>query len=225
MIHHISQISARVSCETIIVTPFEQNCRILWDSESLDCVIVDPGYDLEKIYTKLAQYRVKPQAIWITHGHIDHAGQAKEAAEKFDIKIIGPHIADKPLLANLVEYSKKYDFFENVQNCCADKWLQADDELEIGDVTFKVMHVPGHSPGHVAFYSAANNLLIGGDILFYNSVGRTDLPFSDQEQLKKSLKTMVLPLPDATRVLSGHGADFTLGEIRTTNPFVVRWSK
>lgn len=225
MSHYVMELSSGLICETIIITPFEQNCRVLWDRATKKGVLIDPGAELDDILAIIELRRITVEQIWITHGHIDHAGQATEAAEKLGVKIIGPHIADKELLSGLADYAKKYDFFVNVQDCLPDVWLKAGDKLKIGDITFTVMHLPGHSPGHVAFYSAENNLLISGDVLFQNSVGRTDLPFSNKAELKHSIQTQILPLHDDVLVLSGHGPDFSLGEIRHTNPFLLRWAE
>ncbi|MDN5249551.1 MBL fold metallo-hydrolase [Bartonella sp. TP] len=225
MSHYVIELSPGLICETIIITPFEQNCRILWDKVTRKAVLIDPGAELDRIFSIIDLRRIEVEQIWITHGHIDHAGQATEAAERLDVKIIGPHIADKALLSGLAEYAKKYAFFVDVRDCFPDVWLKAGDEVSVGKVAFTVMHLPGHSPGHVAFYSAEHNLLISGDVLFQNSVGRTDLPFSNQTELKHSIQTQILPLHDDVLVLSGHGPDFSLAEVRHSNPFLLRWAK
>lgn len=231
MQYHVSEITPDYACCTIEVSPFEQNCRVIWNKLSKIGVLIDPGTDLTHIFEKIQQHNIKIKEIWITHGHIDHAGEALDAAEKLNVKIIGPHIKDKELLENMREHVENmkdkfpiYQYFINTKNCTPSKWLEEGDKLEIDGLEFTVLYCPGHSPGHVAYHSEKAKCLISGDVLFYESVGRTDLYGSCQNTLKRTILEKILPLSDDTLVLSGHGQDFTLGEVRNRNAFLVKWA-
>lgn len=232
MQEHVTEIAPNYACSTIVVSPFEQNCRIIWNKQSKIGVLIDPGTDLKRILEQIEQNQIKITQIWITHGHIDHAGDAVQAAKELNVEIVGPHINDKDLIENMqkhVESMKNqfplYAYFESAKNCTPSKWLQEGDKLNIDELEFKVLFIPGHAPGHVAFYSETAKCLISGDVIFYNSVGRTDLRGSCQQTLKKSILDKLLPLPDDTLILAGHGQDFTLGEVRHSNVFLIKWAK
>lgn len=232
MQYHVKEIAQGYSCHTIEVSPFEQNCRLIWKRESKIGVIIDPGTDLDRIFAFVAANHIKIQAIWLTHGHIDHAAEALDAAERLQTELIGPHIAEKELLSSMAEHVAKmkdqvpnYAYFNKARNCTNTKWLKEGDIVDIEGLEFKVIYGPGHSPGHVAYYSATANCLISGDIIFYESVGRTDLYGSCPNSLKSTIIDKILPLPDETLVLAGHGPDFTLGEIRHKNVFLLKWAK
>jgi hydroxyacylglutathione hydrolase len=203
----------------IPVTPFQQNCTLLWCEATRRAVVIDPGGDLPDIVRAIERAQVSVDKIWITHGHVDHVGGAAELKAKLNVPIEGPHRADRYLLDHVVESGRMFGL-ENVANVTPDRWLNEGDRVEIGELTFDILHCPGHSPGSVAFINAAQHLAIVGDVLFAGSVGRTDLPGGDQRQLLKSIRDKLLPLADDVTVLSGHGPVTTIGRERATNPFL-----
>jgi len=203
------------------VTPFQQNCTILFDTDTRKGVVVDPGGDVDRILAVLKDNAIEVGAIWITHGHIDHAGGAMELKEALGgIEIVGPHEADKPLLANLEEQGRRYGI-SGARNCTPDRFLAEGDTVSFGDHVFEVFHCPGHAPGHVVYYNRAAQFAHVGDVLFHGSVGRTDLPGGDHAALLSSIREKLLPLGDDVGFLCGHGPGGRFGEERRTNPFLV----
>lgn len=201
------------------VTPFQQNCTLLWCEATKRAVVVDPGGDLPDIERAIAEAGVSVDKIWLTHGHVDHVGGAAELKAKLDVPIEGPHRDDLFLLEHVVESARMFGI-ENVANVTPDRFLDEGDRVEVGELTFDILHCPGHSPGSVVFINEAQRLAIGGDVLFAGSIGRTDLPRGDQRQLLKSIRDKLLPLPDDVTVLCGHGPTTTIGRERATNPFL-----
>ncbi|AMJ63131.1 MBL fold metallo-hydrolase [Bosea sp. PAMC 26642] len=201
------------------VTPFQQNCSIVWCTKTMQAAIVDPGGDVELIKGSLKELSVTPAAIWLTHGHIDHAGGATELAEALSLPIIGPHEAEKPLLDSLPQQGLRFDML-GLRPVTPTRWLDEGDTVSVGDVAFAVHHVPGHSPGHVTFFQKDVRFLLAGDTVFAGSVGRTDLPGGDHDLLISGIKTKLLPLGDDVQFLPGHGPASTLGEERLNNQFL-----
>lgn len=201
------------------VTPFQQNCTLLWCEATKRAVVVDPGGDLPDIERAIAEAGVSVDKIWLTHGHVDHVGGAAELKAKLDVPIEGPHRDDLFLLEHVVDSARMFGI-ENVANVTPDRFLDEGDRVEVGELTFDILHCPGHSPGSVVFINEAQRLAIGGDVLFAGSIGRTDLPRGDQRQLLKSIRDKLLPLPDDVTVLCGHGPTTTIGRERATNPFL-----
>ncbi len=203
------------------VTPFQQNCTILFDTDTRKGVVVDPGGDVGQILAALKDNGIEAGAIWITHGHIDHAGGAMELKEALGgVEIVGPHEADKPLLANLEEQGRHYGI-AGARNCTPDRFLAEGETVSFGDHLFEVFHCPGHAPGHVVYYNRAAKFAHVGDVLFRGSIGRTDLPGGDHAALIRSIKEKLLPLGDDIGFLCGHGPGGRFGEERRTNPFLV----
>ena len=202
------------------VTPFEQNCTLLWEEESKKAVVIDPGGDIEKIEAAIARESVSVEAIWLTHGHIDHAGGAMDLKESLGLEIIGPHKADLPLLSALEDQARMFGLSEPVRNAVPDRWLEEGDFLEIGAHKFEIFHCPGHAPGHIVFYHREANFAHVGDVLFSGSIGRTDLPGGDHAALLRSIKEKLMLWPDSTRFICGHGPSSTIGEERAHNPFL-----
>lgn len=202
----------------IPVTPFQQNCSLIWDEASKQGAVVDPGGDLPVIEGALEQIGMKPVKILLTHGHIDHAGGALELSQKLSIPIEGPHVADKFLLDNLAKQGEEYGLA--AQNVTPDKWYQEGDTVDVAGHSFDVLHCPGHSPGSLVFVNHANKFMISGDVIFRGSIGRTDFPYGDHDALINAIKTKLFPLGDEFAFLCGHGPTGTIGEERQTNPFL-----
>lgn len=205
----------------IPVTPFQQNCTILFDEETKQGVVVDPGGDVETILGAIRDNGLAIGEIWITHGHIDHAGGAMELKEALGVEILGPHEADSPLLANLENQGRRFGLTDPVRNCVPDRFLAEGETVSFGTHKFQVLHCPGHAPGHVVFYNQAARFAHVGDVLFRGSVGRTDLPGGDHAALISSIKNKLLPLGDDIGFLCGHGPGGRFGDERRTNPFLV----
>ncbi|WP_439573650.1 MBL fold metallo-hydrolase [Phreatobacter sp.] len=210
---------ARLKVMIVPVTPFEQNCSIVWDTDTMKGAVVDPGGDVPRIQGALAELKVVPEKILITHGHIDHVGGAAELAELLGVPIEGPHEADVPLLANLPSQGARFGL-AGVRAMTPDRWLVEGDTVTVGGLTFDVLHVPGHAPGHVVFVHHPSEFALVGDTVFQGSVGRTDLPGGDHDLLIKGIKEKILPLGDAFTVLPGHGPATTIERERLSNPFL-----
>ena len=203
------------------VTPFQQNCTILFDMDDKTGVVVDPGGDVDQILAALKENGITPTAIWLTHGHIDHAGGAMELKEALGVEIVGPHEADKPLLGNIENQAKRFGVADAVRNCIPDRFLAEGDTVSFGGHVFEVLHCPGHAPGHVVYYNRAAQFAHVGDVLFRGSIGRTDLPGGDHAALIRSIKEKLLPLGDEIGFICGHGPGGRFGEERRSNPFLV----
>jgi glyoxylase-like metal-dependent hydrolase (beta-lactamase superfamily II) len=203
----------------IPVTPFEQNCAVLWDDTSKQAVVVDPGGDVDRILAAIAQADVSVERIWLTHGHLDHAGGAAELQERLGgIPIEGPDQRDEFLLQGLAEQGRAYGFA--MRNVTPDRWLNEGDTVAIGDHRFGVLHCPGHTPGHVVFVNHAARFALMGDVLFQGSIGRTDFAYGDHAALIRAITGKLLPLGDDISFLCGHGPGSSIGAERRSNPFL-----
>lgn len=203
----------------IPVTLFQQNCMLLWDEATRQAVVIDPGGDVPLIQEAIAKADVKVEAIWLTHGHIDHVGGAAELRDALGVPITGPHIADKYLLDKVVESGASFGM-TGVRNFAPDRWLQEGDKVAIGGLSFEILHCPGHSPGSVVYYNRTMKFAHVGDVLFAGSVGRTDLPGGSHETLIASITNKLLPLGDDVGFICGHGPGSSIGQERRTNPFL-----
>ncbi len=201
------------------VTPFRQNCTLLWCTKTMAGAVVDPGGDLAVIERTVAQHQVRIEKILLTHGHLDHAGGAAALARAMSVPVEGPHEDDAFLLDGLAEQGIRYGF-SGSEACRPERWLGDGDSVHFGDIELGVRHCPGHTPGHVVFYHAGVKLALVGDVLFKGSVGRSDLPRGDHAQLVRSIAERLWPLGDDMRFVPGHGAMSTFGWERKTNPFV-----
>ena len=201
------------------VTPFQQNCTILFDDADKIGVVVDPGGDVDQILRAIEDNGLSIEAIWITHGHIDHAGGAAEMKEKSGVRIEGPHPEDQFLIDGLAAQGQMYGMPE-ARSFETDRWLDEGDVMTLGETTWEVRHCPGHTPGHVIFFNRAAKFAQVGDVLFKGSIGRTDFPRGDHQALLNSVVTKLWPLGDDVTFAPGHGPVSTLGEERRTNPFV-----
>ena len=201
------------------VTPFQQNCTVLWCETSKRAVVIDPGGDLPDIERAIAAAGVVVDKIWLTHGHVDHVGGAADLKARLKVPIEGPHKDDLFLLQHVAESARAFGIW-NASNVTPDRWLEDGDQVQVGELTFEVLHCPGHSPGSVALFNAEQRLAIVGDVLFAGSIGRTDLPGGNHRQLLDSIRDKLLPLGDDVAIISGHGPTSTIGRERATNPFL-----
>ena len=201
------------------VTPFQQNCSILFDDDTKQGAVVDPGGDLERIEDAIKQSGVTIEKILLTHGHIDHAGGAADLAAKLKVKVVGPAIADKPVLDNIPNRAAMFNMV-GAKSVTPDQWLKEGDEVVVGGLTLRIVEAPGHSPGSIVFFNEANKFALMGDVLFQNSVGRTDIPGGNHETLMASIKNKILPLGDDVQFLPGHGNASRIGIERLNNPFL-----
>lgn len=201
------------------VTPFEQNCTVLWCETTRQAAVVDPGGDLDRILAVLEKEGLSLAMILVTHGHIDHAGGVADLAERLQVPVEGPAEADRFWIEGMSQQSRMFGF-PNVRSFEPTRWLQDGDKVKFGEVELEVLHCPGHTPGHVVFYHRPSKLVVVGDVLFQGSIGRTDFPQSDHAALIRSIKEKLFPLGDEVDFIPGHGPMSTLGEERRFNPFV-----
>jgi glyoxylase-like metal-dependent hydrolase (beta-lactamase superfamily II) len=211
--------AAKAGALIVPVSPFEQNCTLLWCTATRKAVVIDPGGDVPKILAAIKQADVTVDQIWITHGHIDHVGGAAELRDALKVPIEGPHLADKYLLDHVVVSGKNFGM-TGVRNFAPDRWLSEGDTVSVGELTFDVYFCPGHSPGSVVFFNKDMRFAIVGDVLFSGSVGRTDLPGGDHATLIRSITEKLLPLGDDVGFICGHGPGSSIGHERLTNPFL-----
>ncbi len=205
--------------QTIPVTPFQQNCSIVWEDETMQAAIIDPGGDLDRLLDVAGQLQVTIGQIWLTHAHIDHAGGTAELARRLDVPIVGPHRADQFWIDALAQQGKMFGF-PHAEVFTPSRWLVDGDTVTLGRHTLQVRHCPGHTPGHVVFYSPDLKRAFVGDVLFAGSIGRTDFPQGDQAQLIASITERLWPMGDDTVFIPGHGPESTFGRERRSNPYV-----
>lgn len=210
---------AKLSVAVVQVTPFQQNCSIVFDAESKKGAVVDPGGDLEMIRDAIEKTGVAIEKILLTHGHIDHAGGAAELRDILGVKIEGPHRGDDFLLQGLPESGARYQML-TARAVTPDRWLEEGNEVEVGGLHFSVIEAPGHSPGSVVLFEKDNTFALMGDVLFQGSVGRTDFPYGSHDTLIANIKNKILPLGDDVVFLPGHGNPSQIGHERKTNPFI-----
>ena len=216
-----SAVSKSVLKAVIVqVTPFQQNCTLIWDEATKTGAVVDPGGDIDKIESAIAEAGIKIEKILLTHGHLDHAGGADELRAKLGVKIEGPHKADKLLLDALEKQGKMYQI-DGLRNVVPDRWLDEGDAVTVAGHSFEIFHCPGHSPGSVVFFNKAQKFALVGDVIFQGSIGRTDFPNGDHEALISAIKTKLFPLGDDVAFICGHGRPSQFGIERKTNPFLV----
>ena len=205
--------------EIIPVTAFAQNCTLLWDDETKDTVLIDAGGEFDRLKQAITTRGLNLKALWLTHGHLDHAGAVGALANHYRVPVIGPHKDDEFWL-NMLEQQAQMFGFAAPQAVTVNQWLEGDETLQLGKYSFEVRFAPGHTPGHVVIYSKDLNLVWTGDVLFAGSIGRTDFPKGNHQQLIASIHRELFSLPNDTRFISGHGPMSTIGQEKRTNPFV-----
>lgn len=208
-----------IDCRIVPVTPFEQNCSIVWCERTRKAAVIDPGGDLDRILAAVDKLGVTVEKILVTHGHIDHAGGVGALARQLGVPIEGPQEEDRFWIEGMPQQSKMFGF-PGVESFEPDRWLHDGDTVTIGEETLRVIHTPGHTPGHVVFFHEQARLAIVGDVLFAGSIGRTDFPGGDYDTLIEAIRGKLFPLGDDVRFVPGHGPMSTFGEERRSNPFV-----
>lgn len=203
------------------VTPFMQNCTLIWCDETREAALVDPGGEMKHLLTVVAELGLTLKNIWLTHGHLDHVGAADEIRQSTGCPILGPHKADAFWLQALPAQSEMFGF-PLTEAFVPDQWLHEGDTLTLGNQQLQVLHCPGHTPGHVVFLHQAEQLALVGDVLFQGSIGRTDFPQGNHSDLIASITHKLLPLGDDITFIPGHGPNSTFGRERLSNPFLTQ---
>lgn len=206
--------------QVIPVGPFQQNCSIIWDDQK-NAAIIDPGDEATKLIQFIESQQLNLQKILITHGHLDHIIAADELRVHFQVEMFGSHQADQPLFEHLPDICAGYHL-PQVASFLPNHWLNEGDEIAVGSLKFQVRHLPGHAPGHIGFFDFDNKITFSGDVLFKDSIGRTDLYLGNFDQLIHSIQTKLFDLADDFIVMPGHGAHTTVGREKRLNPFLVR---
>ena len=218
--HNRQKLDTNMTIQALVnpVTPFAQNAPIIFCSETNKCAFVDPGGDADFLLQIAKENNLIPEKILLTHGHADHAGAAMEIAQILNIKIEGPHKEDKFLLDSLQSQGEMFGM--QARNCVPNKWLEDGDTVTVGNSMLDVIFTPGHTPGHVIFFSNDSNLALVGDVIFRGSIGRTDLPRGNHQDLIDSISKKLWPLGNDVEFICGHGPNSTFGNERASNPFV-----
>ncbi|MCP4597379.1 MBL fold metallo-hydrolase [Neptuniibacter sp.] len=203
----------------IPVTAFQQNCTLLWCENSKKAAVVDPGGDLEKVIAAAEQEGVEIEKILLTHAHIDHAGGTAELSKSKSLPIEGPHLGDKFWIDGIAQQCSMFNF-PLCEGFTPDRWLDDGDSVQVGEEILDVIHCPGHTPGHVVFYNKNDQVALVGDVLFNGSIGRTDFPQGNHQELIDSIKNKLFPLGEDVEFIPGHGPGSTFGQEMQSNPFV-----
>ncbi len=214
------QAALDIELTIIPVTPLQQNCSLLWNTRTLEGVFIDPGGEADRLMQAADDLGVTITAMWLTHGHLDHAGGARDIREARNIPILGPHKDDQFWLDRIEASWAQYGMAGHGRDVVPDRYLDEGEHVTLGDVTFEVLHTPGHTPGHIVFYNLALKIAFVGDVLFRGSVGRTDFPRSNPQALIDSIRDKLWPLGSDMQFVPGHGPASTFGQERADNPFV-----
>jgi hydroxyacylglutathione hydrolase len=205
--------------EVVPVTAFQQNCSIVWCEKTRRAAVVDPGGDLDRVLAVVERPGLTLEKILITHAHLDHAGATAELARRFSLPIEGPQNDDQFWIDQMPAQAKMFGFPPS-EHFTPSRWLAQGDRVTVGDVEFEVFHCPGHTPGHVVFFQRESRFAIVGDVIFAGSIGRTDFPRGNHDQLLRSIRENLFLLGDDVTFLPGHGPTSTFGAERRSNPFV-----
>lgn len=208
-----------LKAQLVQVTAFEQNCSIIWCDETMEGALVDPGGDYQKILSTVDSLGITLTKILLTHGHLDHAGGSQDIKEKLGLPIIGPHKDDQFWLDGIEEQSAQYGL-PGLRCCTPDEYLNDGDQVTMGNLTFDVIHCPGHTPGHVVLHEPQSDIAFVGDVIFKGSIGRTDFPKGNHQDLLDSITEKLWPLGDKVTFVPGHGPLSTFGQERKNNPYV-----
>jgi glyoxylase-like metal-dependent hydrolase (beta-lactamase superfamily II) len=208
-----------IKCTIVPVTPYQQNCSIIKCEVSGKAAIVDPGGDVERILGAVEQLGATVEKIILTHAHLDHCAAGDVLRQQLAVPIEGPHREDEFWLEKLPEWCQKAGF-PHADAFLPDRWLEQGDTVTVGEQVLRVLHCPGHTPGHVVFLDEVQKVAWVGDVLFQGSIGRTDFPRGNHEQLVSSIRDKLFPLGDDITFIPGHGPTSTFGQERQTNPFV-----
>jgi hydroxyacylglutathione hydrolase len=209
----------KLQIRIVPVTAFQQNCSMIWDDVSKRAAFVDPGGDVDKLVSALDHFGLSLSRIWLTHGHLDHAGAAAELRERTGVAVEGPHRDDQFWLDQIENSAARYGM-SGGRSVTPDRYFEDGDVLDFEGVRFDVAHTPGHTPGHVVIHNRDAKLAFVGDVLFAGSIGRTDLPRGDHQQLIDSITSKLWPLGEDMQFVPGHGPTSSFGQERRTNPFV-----
>lgn len=201
------------------VTPLLQNCSLIWCEDTMKGAAVDPGGDLHAILERTEEEGVVLEKILVTHGHVDHAGGVAELAETRGLPIEGPHPGDRFWIDGMPQQAVMFGLPE-ARTFTPDRWLADGDTVTVGKTSLRVLHCPGHTPGHVVFFEQDSRIALVGDVLFKGSIGRTDFPKGDYGTLIRSIRENLWPLGDDVTFIPGHGPNSTFGEERRSNPLV-----
>lgn len=204
--------------QLIPVSPFQQNCSVIWDDHN-NAAIIDAGDEADKIIQFVTEQQLNVQKLLVTHGHLDHIMAVDRLRKHFDVEVLGSHIDDLPLFEHLPEICAEYGF-PHVPAFLPDRWLSDGDTVTVGELHFDVRHLPGHSPGHIGFFAFEEGIGFTGDVLFRNSIGRTDLYCGDFDTLIHTIRTKLFDLKDNFIIMPGHGEFTTIGQEKKSNPFL-----
>lgn len=212
-------MASTLRCEIIPVTPFQQNCSLLWDTQTMRGALVDAGGEIERLMERVKHHGITLEKLLVTHGHLDHASAVAELAETLKLPIEGPHEDDQFWIDLIPEQARQFGF-PPARTFTPDRWLHQGDTVTLGSLSFDVIHCPGHTPGHVVLHHADSQLAFVGDVLFQGSIGRTDFPRGNRADLVRSIRERLFPLGDDIQFVPGHGPMSTFGKERQFNPYV-----
>lgn len=203
----------------IPVTAYEQNCSLIWCEKTNKAALVDPGGEVDVLLEQIEQRGLTLEKVLVTHGHLDHAGGVAELVERLAVPVEGPQEEDKFWIDGMEQQARMFGF-PPTKGFTPSRWLHDGDRVTVGEEELEVLHCPGHTPGHVVFFHRAGQTAWVGDVLFQGSIGRTDFPRGNYDDLIASIQQKLFPLGDDVRFISGHGPMSTFGDERESNPYV-----